>query len=374
MRLLEYESKMIFNKFGIPLVNSIVIERNDNIEEKVKTFTFPAIIKSQIAIGSRKKAGLIKIAQTSKEALSLCKEFFQKEVAGFHVEATLIEKLTEIKHEYYCSIALDASGRQFFIIASKEGGIDIEEVAKTNPEAIIKENFSIQKGLSEEISEEVGRKLGFSGDLLHSIKIIFNKLWEITLKLEAQLVEINPLVLTPSGLIALDGKMIIDDDAAFRQALIQDFQEKKLSNLEKLAKEAGFSFVELEGDIGILANGAGLTMALLDVLSELELRPANFLDVGGGASKVRVYQALELIFKLKPKCILINIFGGITRCDIVAEAIIQALDDFKEAPPMIIRLAGTNEAEGIALLKQEGIVAYTNVMEAVNKVKEVVEQ
>jgi succinyl-CoA synthetase beta subunit len=340
----------------------------------VKEFTFPAIVKSQIAIGGRKKAGLIKIAQNSEEAISLCREFFHKKVAGFQVEAILIEELTEINHEYYCSIALDASGRQFFIIASKEGGIDIELVAKSNPKAIIKENFSIKEGLTEEIAYKVGQKLGLSEELLDSAKIIFIKLWEITINLEAQLVEINPLVLTPSGLIALDGKMIVDDDAAFRQAIIQEIQEKKLSDLEKTAKEAGFSFVQLEGDIGILANGAGLTMALLDVLSKLELKPANFLDVGGGASKERVYKALELIFRLNPKCILINIFGGITRCDIVAEAIIQALDDFKDTPPMIIRLTGTNEAEGISLLKKEGIIAYTDVMEAVKKVKEVVKQ
>jgi len=207
---------------------------------------------------------------------------------------------------------------------------------------------------------------------LESVKDIFRKLWDITLNVEAQLVEINPLVLTPSGLIAVDGKMILDDDAAFRHPIIQGLLDKKLSDLEKIAKKAGFSFVELDGDIGILANGAGLTMALLDVLSELDLKPSNFLDVGGGASKERVYKALELIFKLKPKCILINIFGGITRCDIVAEAIIQSLKDFTDIPPMVIRLTGTNEVEGIALLKSESINAYQDVMEAVKKIKEVV--
>lgn len=166
--------------------------------------------------------------------------------------------------------------------------------------------------------------------------------------------------------------MIVDDDAAFRHSMIQKLQDKKLSDLEKIAKEVGFSFIELDGDIGIVANGAGLTMALLDVLSELDLKPANFLDVGGGANKKRVYKALELIFNLKPKCIFINIFGGITRCDIVAEAIIQALKDFTDNPPMVIRLTGTNEVEGIALLKNECISAYQDVMEAVKKVKEVV--
>jgi len=344
----------------------------EDVEEKVNQFTFPAIIKSQIAIGSRKKAGLIKIAKSKEEAISLCKEFFSREVGGFQVEAILIEELAQIDHEYYCSIALDASGRQFFIIASKEGGIDIEEVSKTNPEAIIKETFTLSEGISEHLASKVSKQLGFTGELLDSAINLFIKLWEITKSIEAQLVEINPLVLTPSGLVAVDGKMILDDDTAFRQPIVQELQNKKLSQLEKLAKEAGFSFVELSGEIGILANGAGLTMALLDVLSELGLKPANFLDVGGGASKERVYKALELLLKMNLKAVLVNIYGGITRCDVVAEAIIQALEDFKDTPPMVIRLTGTNDKEGISLLNSAGITAFQNVMDAVQKVKEVI--
>ena len=337
----------------------------------MKKFAFPAIVKSQIAIGSRKKAGLIKIAQTTEEALSLCNLFFQKKVAGFQVEAILIEELVDIEQEYYCSIALDASGRQFFIIASNEGGIDIEEVSKTNPEVIIKESFSYMEGLTEDLALEVANKLGFTNELIDSAKDIFLKLWNITKNIEAQLVEINPLILTPSGLIAVDGKMILDDDSAFRQSVVKKLQTKKLSELETSAKEAGFSFVELDGEIGILANGAGLTMALLDVLSNIGLKPANFLDVGGGASKERVYKALELLFKMNPKVVLVNIYGGITRCDIVAEAIIQALQDFKNTPPMVIRLTGTRDIEGITLLNDEGINAYQDVMKAVNRLKEV---
>jgi succinyl-CoA synthetase beta subunit len=370
--LLEYESKRIFNRFDIPLAKNIIIERDENIEEKVDQFTFPAIIKSQIAIGSRKKAGLIKIANSSEEAISLCTEFFGRVVAGFRVEAILIEELAQIDHEYYCSIALDASGRKFYIIASKEGGIDIEDVSKNNPEAIIKESFSYSEGLSEDLAVKVSKQLGFMGELLDSAIDLFHKLWTITKNLEAQLVEINPLVLTPSGLVAVDGKMILDDDTAFRQPLVKELHNKKLTPLEKLAKDAGFSFVELAGDIGILANGAGLTMALLDVLSELGLKPANFLDVGGGASKERVYSALELLFKMNPKAVLVNIYGGITRCDVVAEAIIQSLDDFKDTPPMVIRLTGTNDKEGISLLNNAVITAYQNVMEAVQQVKEVI--
>ncbi|MFX1280482.1 MAG: succinate--CoA ligase subunit beta [Promethearchaeota archaeon] len=372
MRLLEYESKKIFSQFNIPLVKNIVIEKGECIEEKVDQFEFPAIIKSQIAIGSRKKAGLIKIAQSKEEAITLCHEFFQREVSGFKVQAILVEELVEIQHEYYCSIALDASEGQFYIIASKQGGIDIEEVANTNPEAIIKEKFSYTTALTEQIIDKVINNLGFIGDNSASAKALLYNLWKITTKLEAQLVEINPLVLTPIGLKAVDGKMILDDDSAFRQPIVKELQGKKLTPLERLAKESGFSFVELDGDIGILANGAGLTMALLDVLSELGLKPANFLDVGGGASKERVYKALELLFGMKPKCVLVNIFGGITRCDIVAEAIIQALKDLKDTPPLVIRLTGTREKEGIALLEESGVNAFQDVIKAVEKVKEVV--
>lgn len=371
MRLLEFESKVVFGQFGLPLAKFIVINNSNEIEEKVGKFSFPAIIKSQIAIGSRKKAGLIRIAQTQDEAISLCRDFFKRNVTGFLVEAIIIEEIVVIKQEYYCSIALDASRRQFYLIASKEGGIDIEEVSKEHPEAIIKQNFSYSIGLTEEIARDIAIQLDLSGKVLKSATEIFLKLWDIAQKLEAQLIEINPLVLTPSGLIAVDGKMILDEDAAFRQPIIQNLQEKKLTNLEKLAKEAGFSFVELSGEIGILANGAGLTMALLDVLSELGLQPANFLDVGGGASKERVYKALDLIFKLEPKVVLVNIFGGITRCDIVAEAIVQVLNDFSNAPPMVIRLTGTNEKEGIALLKEANIEAFQDVINAIRRVEEV---
>ncbi|MHA1670164.1 MAG: ATP-grasp domain-containing protein [Promethearchaeota archaeon] len=369
IKLLEFESKDIFAKFDIPLLNYIVIQKIDDIEEKVKNFSFPAIVKSQIAIGSRKKAGLIKVAHSQKEAISLCKDFFKRKVAGYSIEAILIEELANIKQEYYVSIALDASRRQFYIIGSKEGGIDIEEVAKSDPEKIFRIGFSYSEGLTNNIAKKMAYNLDFSK--YSEVVDIFKNLWDITKNLEAQLVEINPLVLTPAGLIAVDGKMILDDDSAFRQPIVKELKKKKLTEIEKKANESGFSFIELNGDIGILANGAGLTMALIDLLFNMGLEPANFLDVGGGASKERVYKALKLLFMLKTKCILINIYGGITRCDVVAIGIIQALNDFKNIPPIIIRLTGTNDEEGIVLLKKEGIIAYQDVMEAVSRVKEV---
>jgi succinyl-CoA synthetase beta subunit len=375
MRLLEFESKQVFRKYGLPLVNSILIESSNlkEIDEKLAKFSFPAIVKSQIAIGGRGKAGLIRIAQTREEAKTLCTEFFQQVVAGFHVKAILIEKLVEIKHEYYASVALDTSSRQFYVIASEEGGIDIEEVAKNTPEKIIKVGFDLNLGLTDEISNKVVNFLNFPDDQKESANKFFQTLWDIAYMAEATLVEVNPLVLSDQGLLAVDGKMILDEDADFRQPDTKSLQQKKLSELEKIAKKAGFSFVELDGEIGILANGAGLTLALLDVLTDLNMKPANFLDVGGGASKERVYAALELLFKMNPRGVLINIYGGITRCDVVAEAVIDALKVFKDHPPMVIRLTGTNEKEGVELLHNAGMDAYADVLEAVNKLKELLE-
>jgi succinyl-CoA synthetase beta subunit len=372
IRLLEYEAKEVFAEFDLPLVTRLVIVKGEDVDNKLSQFVFPAIVKSQIAIGSRKKAGLIKIVQTREEGISLCKDYFTRKVGTYEVEAILIESLAEIKHEYYCSIALDTSGRQFVLIASAEGGIDIEEVAATRPEAIIKENLSLTDGLSEETARSVAERLGFTGDLVDSASDLFLKLWKITTVKEAQLVEINPLVLTPSGLFAVDGKMILDDNAVFRQTTIQELQKKKLTDLEKTAKQFGFSFVELEGQIGILANGAGLTMALLDVLAQHGLAGMNFLDVGGGADKDRVYEALKLIFTMKPKAVLINIYGGITRCDVVADAILHTLKEFPDAPPMVIRLTGTKETEGVKILNDAGIDAYKDMMAAVEKLKGVI--
>ena len=372
IRLLEYEAKDVFAEFDIPLVNRFVIMRGEDVNQKVGQCDFPSIVKSQIAIGSRKKAGLIKIAATKEEAIAMCNDFFSRKVGTYEVEAILIESLATIQHEYYCSIALDTSGRQFVLIASAEGGIDIEEVAATNPDAIIKQNITITDGLDEQTAKKVAERLGFSGNLVKEATDLFMKLWKITKEKEAQLVEINPLVLTPEGLKAVDGKMMLDDNAVFRSETVQTLQEKKLTDLEKTAKKFGFSFVELEGEVGILANGAGLTMALLDVLAQHGLAGMNFLDVGGGASKDRVYEALKLIFTMKPRAVLINIYGGITRCDVVADAILHTLKEFPDAPPMVIRLTGTRETEGVQILKEAGIDAYKDMMAAVDKLKGVI--
>lgn len=346
-----------------------MLVKGDNIPDKFQQFSFPAIVKSQIAIGGRKKAGLIKIAKDYDQALQICTELFSRTVGKFAVEAILIEKIASIQHEYYCSIALNPSERQFYFIASAEGGIDIEEVSATHPELILKHPFSLLGGLSAADARQIGEKLGFSGPNLDTATDIFLKMWQTALKYEAELVEINPLAITTDGLIALDAKMILDDSAAYRQPKIKELLEKKATELEKIAEKQEFSFIELDGDIAILANGAGLSMALLDILTKMDLRPANFLDVGGGASEERVHEALLLLFRLHPRGILINIFGGITRCDVVAAATIKVLKEIANPPPIVIRLAGTKEVEATKMLKEAGINAFHDLIEAVNHLR-----
>ncbi|MHA1688299.1 MAG: succinate--CoA ligase subunit beta [Promethearchaeota archaeon] len=371
MRLLEHESKELFHQFGIPVLERVLITREDDPEEILDSFSFPAIIKSQIAIGSRKKAGLIKIAKNNKEGVNLCKNFLNKNIGNYSIEAVLVEKLADIIQECYCSIILDASERRFSLLASAEGGIDIEEVAMSNPRAIFRTNFTLTEGLSKEQARDIALNLGLENERIEELTALFLKLWEICTNIEALMVEINPLALTPSGFIALDGKIIVDDNAIYRHLFLQKLQEKKYSSIiEKFAKENNLFFVKLEGDVGIMGNGAGLNLALIDILHDKGIIPANFLDIGGGASSQRVYNALRLILDLNPRAILINIFGGITRCDFIAEGILQAIKSFENIPPLIIRLMGNKQREGIELLKKEGINAYEDLMEAISKIKE----
>ena len=372
MRLLEHESKEIFQHFGIPLLERLLVTRGDDPEKKLRIFSFPAIIKSQIAIGSRKKAGLIKIAKNYQEGISLCKQFLNKKIGGYSVEATLVEKLANIIHEYYCSIVLDASERQFSLLASAKGGIEIEEVARANPSAIFRTNFTLTEGLSKKKAREMVLNLGVKNGQIEELTHLFLKLWEICTNIEALMVEINPLALTPSGFVALDGKIIVDENALYRQPFLQQLQEKKYSKLEKYAKENDLFFVKLDGDVGIIGNGAGLTLALIDILRDMGIKHANFLDIGGGASSQRVYKALHLILDLNPKAIFINVFGGITRCDVIAKGILQGIKSFKTMPPLIIRLMGNKNREGIELLKSEGIHAHEDLMEAINNIKEII--
>ncbi|MFX1536797.1 MAG: ADP-forming succinate--CoA ligase subunit beta [Promethearchaeota archaeon] len=364
MRLLEFESKLLFSEFGIPVPKGKAIADATEVKQVWNELKTPLMFKAQVAIGGRGKAGLIKRFDSLDSAEKFCSSNLRRKIDQYTIEKILVEETAKIENELYCAITQDASKGQYVVIISAEGGIDIEEVAEKSPEAIKKVYVDLDEGLTEKIILNLSEVV--SSEYRSSFGTILEKLWQITIKRDAQLVEINPLAITDKGLIALDAKIILDDNAAFRQPLIQELSSVKKNELEKTAAEAGFSYVTLEGDIGILANGAGLTMALLDMLSERNLKAANFLDVGGGAGPERVFKALDLLVKQNVNAILINIYGGITRCDDVAKGIVQAVEQFKGSiPSLFIRLSGTNEEEGRQILEKAGMSVFSRIADAV---------
>jgi succinyl-CoA synthetase beta subunit len=368
VRLLEYESKQLFSKYNIPLPPSRVIVSPDEIPQTwIELGEETVVIKAQLPIGGRGKAGLIKLAKSQGEAQEISQELFGKRnlFNKYDIDKLLIEKATNIEKELYVSITLDPSERKYVAIASPQGGIDIEQVAKDTPDQVKKFYFAFPNGLTEDLAAEIALSLDLPPKETEQAASIFVSLWKAMWGEDAQLVEINPLIHTGKTLMAVDGKVILDDNAEFRNKRIRELKSSKFTELELKAGEAGFSYVQLEGDIGILANGAGLTMALIDLLSEKGFQPANFLDVGGGASEEVVFKALDVLVTLAPRAILINIYGGITRCDEVAKAVVSAQNTFKDLPQLIIRLSGTKEKEGRAILQEAGLKAFETMQEAV---------
>jgi succinyl-CoA synthetase beta subunit len=368
MRLLEYESKQLFQNYDIPLLPSKVITSPHEIAQVWRELGEEAVvIKAQLPIGGRGKAGLIKVAKTLDNAIEISQELFGKRkiFSQYDIDKLLIEKAARIEKELYVSITLDPSERKYVAIASSSGGVDIEQVAKEAPEQVKKFYFEPLTGLSEDLAVEIALSLDLPPKATEQAASILRSLWKAIWEEDAQLVEINPLVKTKDSLLAVDGKVILDDNAEFRNDRIKQLKPSKFTELELKAGESGFSYVQLDGDIGILANGAGLTMALIDLLSEKGLKPANFLDVGGGASQSVVFNALDVLVSLAPRAILINIYGGITRCDEVAQAVVSAQESFENLPPLVIRLSGTKEKEGRRILHEAGLQAFETMQEAV---------
>lgn len=368
MRLLEYESKQLFQNYDIPLPANKVITSSHEIAQVWRELGEEAVvIKAQLPIGGRGKAGLIKVAKTLDSAIDISLELFGKRniFNKYDIDKLLIEKAASIEKELYVSITLDPSERRYVAIASSSGGVDIEQVAKEAPEQVKKFSFELPTGLSEDLAVEIALSLDLPPKETEQAASILRSLWKALWEEDAQLVEINPLVKTRDSLLAVDGKVILDDNAEFRNDRIKKLKPSKFTELELKAGEAGFSYVQLEGDIGILANGAGLTMALIDLLSEKGLKPANFLDVGGGASETVVFKALDLLVNLAPRAILINVYGGITRCDEVAKAVVSAQKSFENLPQLVIRLSGTKENAGRKILQEADLQAFETMQEAV---------
>lgn len=342
MKLLEFEAKELFREEGIRVPKGILVSEHEEILLHMNELGERVVVKAQVDVGGRGKAGGVLMADADN-VVETARHLFHTPIKGVPVSRVLIEERLPIEHEYYVSIAIDRSKKKPVILFADTGGVDIEKTAKENPGAIRKVTFS---PLLPDIPDFLLRDL--AGNAPKGVRETINRLYHVFCKKDALLAEINPLVTTPQGVYAADAKLIIDDNALVRQGIAVN---RDLTDREKEAEKHGFSYVELDGTIGVIGNGAGLTMSTLDLIAHFGGEAANFLDVGGGADQKRVKYAVRLVAGMPGvKVIIVNLLGGITRCDEVARGIIEAGVEQE----IIVRLAGTNEEEGRRLLAEKG--------------------
>ncbi len=375
MKLFEFEAKEILRKYGVEVPRSTLIAKGEDPRKKIEEagLSFPVVVKSQVLVAGRGKAGGIKKAESLEEAVRLVEELFEKPIKGLKPSYILVEEAVKFDAELYAAIVIDRSERKPLVLASRYGGMDIEEIAREKPESIIKVDIDPYVGLKGYHARVIGKKIGLSGKALASFANFLTALYRVFVDYDAELAESNPLALVGDKVVPLDARIIVDDNALYRH---KDLGERKLeetgeySEWEIKARSQGLAFVELDGDVGIMGNGAGLTMTTMDLVLEFGGRPANFLDIGGGASAELVKKALSFLFEYpKAKKIFINIFGGITRCDEVARGIVKAIEELGGMKkPLVIRLSGTNEEEGRRILKEHGIEAFVDPIEAAKRV------
>lgn len=358
MKLLEYEAKGILKDAGIPVPKGFLVRPGDD-PRAAAAVGEEVVVKAQVDVGGRGKAGgiIMADARTVGEA---AKRLLGSQIKGVPVHSVLIEEKIAIEHEYYVSISIDRSSASPLILFTASGGVDIEEVAQTSPDAIRR---AVVSPLLRDVPGYTIRYL--LNNAPKELGPVINRLYRVFMEKDALLAEINPLVTTPDGVRAADAKLIIDDNALGRQGITEN---RDLTERERRAEEFGFSFVELDGSIGVIGNGAGLTMATVDLITTLGGRAANFLDVGGGADRIRVAHAVRLLGSMPGvSVIIVNLLGGITRCDEVAAGIIEA----GVSQQVIVRLAGTNEEEGRQMLNQHGYRMLDTMEEAVGAAVEV---
>ena len=370
MKLHEYQSKRIFAKHGVPIPNGDVASTPTEAKQIAERIDGPVVIKSQVLVGGRGKAGGIKIAQTAQEAENVAQQILGMSIKGLTVNKVLVDAAANIKEEIYLGVVIDRALQKPVIIASAEGGIEIEEVARTNPDAIIHLPVDPQLGLMDYQARDLAFSLGLRRSYINQFVRIVQGLYRAFVESDASLAEINPLVITADDqLLGVDGKIVLDDNALFRHSDLSELRTSQEENpSERAAREAGLSYVKLDGEIGCMVNGAGLAMATMDIIKHYGGEPANFLDIGGGAKADKVATALRIILSdPKVKAVLFNIFGGITRCDEVARGILEALDAVETAVPMVARLVGTNEKEGRQILAEADFPSASTLGEAAEK-------
>ncbi len=371
MKLYEYQAMELFRDYGINTPETVLIESPQEAFNTAKNFKTKVVIKAQVLTGGRGKAGGIKVADSPLAAQEKYEEISKLKIKTFPVEKILLAKAVDIAKEYYLGITIDRANKAIVLMISASGGVDIEEVASQTPDKIFKLSINPLKGLEQKALEGVVSSVFEERSQVVQVVKILNKMYKLFIENDCSLVEINPFCLTKSGdCLALDGKVIFDDNALFKHPDKEELSNpEEYSSDEIKARESGLSFVSLDGDIGCIVNGAGLAMATLDIIKLFGGDPANFLDVGGSSNPNKVLKALEIILSNKKvKAILINIFGGITRCDDIAKGIIIASEQIEIKVPLVIRLIGTNDTQGRKLLKDKGFEVYEAMSEAVKKV------
>lgn len=370
MKLHEYRSKQLFAEHGIPIPRGKVTTTSQEAKQIARELGGRVVIKSQVLVGGRGKAGGIRLVHTPEEAEEVAAEVLGMRIKGLPVRKILVDEAADINSEIYLGVTNDRAARCPVMIASAEGGVEIEEVARTHPHKIVRSHIDPLLGMRDHQARYLAASIELPRDLWRAFIAIARGLYETYTMTDASLAEINPLVITADNrLIALDGKIVLDDNALYRHAELAEMRDiDEEAPAEREAQAYGLSYVNLDGTIGCMVNGAGLAMATMDVIKLFGGEPANFLDIGGGASAEKVSAALRLILKDgNVKAVLLNIFGGITRCDEVARGILAALKEFESELPMVVRLVGTNEEEGRKILEDAKMVTASSLADAARK-------
>lgn len=364
MKIHEYQARQLFEEKGIPLPQGFLCRTPQQAREAAVNIGRPVVVKAQILVAGRGKAGGVKPASTPEEAFAVAQSMLGSTIKGIQVTSVLVVEAEKALKELYLGFTIDRAMRAVTLIASSEGGVDLEELAKTEPEKIFRKDIDPIVGLHPFEAREAGYSIGMSDKSVNDFATICTKIFEIFNSVDADLAESNPLAIRTDGsLVALDSRITLDDNALFRHKEY-DQVDDELSPLEREAHENDLAFVQLDGDIGIVGNGAGLVMATIDVVAYFGGKPANFLDMGGGSSADSVYRAVKICLEQKNlKALFVNVLGGITKCDDVANGLVRALKESQLKIPITVRMVGTNEEEGRKILSENGI-AYLDSMEA----------
>ena len=359
MDLFEYQARDLFEQYGVPVLAGKIADTPEEAEAAAAAIGGTVVVKAQVKIGGRGKAGGVKVATNPAEAKEKASAILGLDIKGHIVKRVMVAQAAEIEKEYYFSVLLDRSNRTFLSLCSVEGGMEIEQLAVERPEALAKVEVSAVTGIDKAKAIEIAKAANFPPELVDEVANVFVKLYEVFRKEDATLVEVNPLVRTKDGrILALDGKVSLDDNAEFRHQRAE-MERDQLDPLEAKAKEMDLNYVKLDGEVGIIGNGAGLVMSTLDVVAYAGARhggvkPANFLDIGGGASAEVMAAGLDVILNdPQVKSVFVNVFGGITACDAVANGIVGALNTLgsKATKPLVVRLDGNNVEQGRKILK-----------------------